>query len=274
MCGINQWAQDGLRSGFFPEAVGYFMERFKGGRMASEAVRERGKSLVEHGMGGDEAVTAVSHAREAVNLRLLLELRRRLKAAAERELAMGADRMRRLRSDLRRGEAELRLFGNSLRSRGQELGRMLARVQSTEARAAQTCERLCALEREHEDLAQQLGAAEQEAASLRRSVQSARQVRHGTLDSLVLATEALTNDLDYAVRDQGRLRARGRDLMEEGKALAARAGALHTCFSSLARTVGELTDRLDGTLDGLPRPRREAPVKLERPEGRDTRVAS
>jgi len=274
MCGISQWAQDGLRNGFVPEAVGYFMERLKGGRMAREAVRERGAALVERGMDGHDTVTAVSQAREAVNLRLLLELRRRLKAATERELAIGADRMRHLRSDLRRGEAELRLFGNSLRSRGRELGRVLARVQSTEARAAQTCERLRALDREHEDLSQQLGAAEQEAASLRRSAQSARQVRSGTLDSLVLATEALTNDLDYAVRDQGALRARGRDLIEEGTALAARAGALHTCFSSLARTVAELCDRLDVTLDGLPTSRREAPVKLESSEGRDARVAS
>ncbi|MCJ7752410.1 MAG: hypothetical protein MUQ65_15190, partial [Armatimonadetes bacterium] len=162
----------------------------------------------------------------------------------------------------------------SLHARGQQLGRVLARVQSTQARAAQTCDRLCSLEREHEDLSQQLAAAEQEAASLQRSARSTRQVRNGTLDSLVLATEALANDLAYAVRDQGALRARGRDLIQEGEALAARAGALHTCFSSLGRTIGALCDEMDVTLDGLPASRRELPAKLSRPEQKDARAAS
>ncbi|MCJ7751510.1 MAG: hypothetical protein MUQ65_10520, partial [Armatimonadetes bacterium] len=114
------------------------MERFKGGEMEREAVQGRREAVAELGVHSGETVTAVSRAREAINLRLLLELRRRLKAAAERELAIGADRMRRLRTDLRRGEAELRLFGKSLHARGQQLGRVLARVQSTQARAAQT----------------------------------------------------------------------------------------------------------------------------------------
>jgi len=250
------------------------MERFKGGAMEREAVQERRETAAELGMQAGESVTAVSQAREAINLRLLLELRRRLKAAAERELAVGADRTRRLRTDLRRGEAELRLFGESLHARGQELGRMLARVQSTQARAAQTCDRLRSLEREHEDLGQQLGAAEQEAASLQRSVRSTRQVRNATLDSLVLATEALANDLAYAVRDQGALRARGRDLIEEGEGLAARAGAVHACFSSLARTIGALCDEMEATLDGLPASRRGLPAKMSHPEKNGARAAS
>lgn len=242
--------------------------------MEREAVQGRREAPVKLEVQSGETVTAVSQAREAINLRLLLELRRRLKAAAERELAIGADRMRRLRNDLRRGESELRLFGKSLHARGQQLGRTLARVQSTQARAAQTCDRLCSLEQEHQDLSQQLGAAEREATSLQRSVRSTRQVRNGTLDSLVLATEALTNDLAYAVRDQRALRARGRDLIQEGEALAARAGALHTCFSSLAHTIGSLCDEMDSALDGLPMSRQELPAKLNHSETKDAQTVS
>jgi len=250
------------------------MERFKGVAMERQAFQERREAAPKLGVHAGETVTAVSQAREAINLRLLLELRRRLKAAAERELAVGADRMRRLRTDLRRGEAELRLFGKSLHVRGQQLGRILARVQSTQARAGQTCDRLCSLEQEHEDLSQQLGVAGQEAASLQRSVRSAPQVRNGTLDSLVLATEALANDLAYAVRDQGALRARGRDLIGEGEALAARAGALHACFSSLVRIIGALCDEMEATVDGLPASRRGLPARVSRPENKDARAAS
>jgi len=246
----------------------------KGGRMEREAVQDLPEASADPGVQSGETFSAVSRAREAINLRLLLELRRRLKAAAERELAIGADRMRRFRADLRRGEVELRLFGRALHTRGEQLGRVLARVQNTQARTAQTCDRLSSLEQEHEDLSRQLGAAAEEAAGLQRSVRSTRQVRSGTLDSLVLATEALSNDLAYAVRDQASLRARGRDLMEEGEALAARAGALHTCFSSLALAVGTLSDEMEAALDGLPARRRALPAKLNHGENKEAQGAS
>ncbi len=237
--------------------------------MEREAIHGREDAGADLGVEPGRTLTAVSQTREAVNLRLLLELRRRLKAAAERELAIGADRMRRLRTDLHRGESELRLFGKSLQTRGQQLGRMVARIQSAQARAAQTRDRLCSLEQEHEDLSRELDAAEQQAASLRGSVRSTRHVRNGTLDSLVLATETLVNDLAHAVRDQAALRARGRDLIDESGLLADRAGALHACFLSLARTVGTLCDGIESALDGLPASRRELPAKrndLERKE--------
>ncbi len=198
------------------------------------------------------AMTAVAQAREAINLRLLLELRRRLKMAAGRELAIGSDRMRSLRGELLRGEAELRLFGRALQTRSSQLLRMAARIEGTQARAAQTCARLASLEREHEDLAQQLAYAEQEAAGLQRSVQSTQQVRNGTLDSLVLAAQTLANDLAHATRDQTALRARGADLLAEGQAMADRAGALRKCFLSLGTAVAMLCDEISIAVDGLP----------------------
>ncbi len=200
----------------------------------------------------DRAMTAVAQAREAINLRLLLELRRRLKMAAERELAVGLDRMRSLRGELLRGEAELRLFGRALQTRSNQLLRMAARIEGTQTRAKQTCARLDSLEREHEDLAQQLVYAEQEAASLQRSVQATQQVRNGTLDSLVLAAQILANDLAQAKRDQARLRERGADLLSDGQALAERAGALRKCFLSLGNAVAMLCDEISVAVDGLP----------------------
>jgi len=198
------------------------------------------------------AMTAVAQAREAINLRLLLELRRRLKMAAERELAIGVDRMRTLRGEVMRGEGELRLFGRALQARSNHLLRMAARIEGTQARASQTCARLASLEREHDDLADQLQRAEHEAGGLQRSVQSGRHLRNGTLDSLVLAAQALSNDLAHAVRDQSALRARGRDLLREGQTLADRAGAMRACFLSLGNAVATLCDEISVALDGLP----------------------
>ena len=220
--------------------------------MRTEAVGRRTDAAVHLGEQPEAALTAVSQAREAINLRLLLELRRRLKAAAERELAIGADRMRRLRTDLRHCEAELRLFARALETRGQQLGRTLARLQSTQTHASQTSDRLAALDREHQDLARQLDAAGQQAARLQQSVEASPQVRHGTLDSLVLAAGALANDLAHAAEDQKNLRSRGRDLIDESQALAGRAGALHECFFNLARTTAHLSDEISAALDGLP----------------------
>ncbi len=202
-----------------------------------------------------QALSGVAQARDAVSLRLLLELRRRLKATAERELAVGGERLRTLRNDLQRGETELRLFGAALKSRSQALAKSLARVQHSQALAAQTCSRLSSLEREHEDLCGQFEVARREASALRQSVRSARPARNGTLDSLVQATDGLVNELRCGARDQSHLRARGQDVMQEGQALATRARSLQLCFSSLGKAVAALCDDIDGVLDGLP-PRR------------------
>ena len=225
--------------------------------MDSTAVDEASLALGLTRDRGD-ALIAVAQAQDAISLRLLLELRRRLKATAERELAVGADRLRTFRSDLHRGETELRLFSAALKARSQDLAKSLTRVQHSQARASQTCSRLSSLEHEHEDLCMQLDAAEREAAGLRQSVRATRPTRNGTLDSLVLATEGLVNDLAHAARDQGQLRARGQDVVQEGDALAARARALQLCFSSLGKAVAALCDHIEGVLDGLPARRRPA----------------
>ena len=206
-----------------------------------------------------QALAAAAQTRNAINLRLLLELRRRVKATAQRELAAGADRLRMLRNDLHRSETELWLFSAALKTRSQELAKSITRLQNSQARASQTCSRLSSLEREQEDLCLQLDSAAREAAGLRESVRATHPTRNCTLDSLVLATEGLVNELAQAARDQAELRARGQDVVQEGEALASRARALQLCFSSLGKAVAALCDDIDGVLDGLPTRRPSAP---------------
>jgi chromosome segregation ATPase len=234
--------------------------------------------------------TTVTQTREAINLRVLLELRRRLKSAAEKELAVGADRMRALRGLLRRAESELRLCAHSLETRAQQLAQTASRVEKAQAQAAHTCARLSSLEHEHADLSQQLSAAQSDTAGIQLSMGSAlgesggtreagaarpnhagqvdaerpsfaqaasfaRQAsfalaRSGTLDSFVLAAAALMSDLSHAISDQASLRARGRDLIETGESCAARARTLQTCFQAAHRAMMAMRDKIRAELDG------------------------
>jgi chromosome segregation ATPase len=215
----------------------------------------------------EEAPVAASQTREAINLRLLLELRRRLKSAAEKELAVGAERMRALRSLLRRAESELRLCARALETRAQQLAQTAGRVEKAQSEAAHTCARLSSLEHEHADLSQQLSAAQNDAAGLQLSVSSAvgqgslssevgalrpgsARARSGTLDSFVLATAALLSDLSHAIADQSSLRTRGRDLIERGESCAARARSLQTCFQNAHRAMTAIGDEIRAALDG------------------------
>ena len=121
----------------------------------------------------EAAPTTGTQTREAINLRVLLELRRRLKSTAERELAVGADRMRGLRALLRRAESELRLCARAVETRAQQLAQTATRVEKAQAQAAHTCARLSSLEHEHADLAQQLSAAQSDTAGIKLSMSSA-----------------------------------------------------------------------------------------------------
>jgi len=220
--------------------------------METHIVRDRAGTAVEAGPHEGQTVTAVSQARDAINLRLLLELRRRLKAAAERELAVAADRMRSLRTELRRAEAELRLNVRSLHTRARQLAATASRMQNAQARASGARTRLCALEQEHQDLAQQLAEAHQDADKLQHSVRACQPHRNGTLDSLVLATRALINDLEQATRDEAGLRQRGRDLIDESEVFTARCEALHKCFTAAEKATSSICGEIDAALNGLP----------------------
>jgi len=207
----------------------------------------------------DQALTAVSQAREAINLRLLLELRRRLKGAAERELALGANRMRGLRDELRRAEAELRLTARALSTRSNHLAATTERIQKAQSRAVQAGARLSSLEQEHQDLAQQLANAHQAAEALQDSVRVSHPHRSGTLDSLLLASRGLINDLEQAARDEASLRQRGYDLIDETRGFAARCRALHTCFTTAGNAMSAISSDLEAGLDGLPSAVQAAP---------------
>lgn len=196
------------------------------------------------------AITEASRARQAINLRVLLELRRRLKSAAEKELAVGADRARSLRNELRRAEAELRLCARLLQVRAEQLGRATSRAETAHDRATHTCARLTSLDRENDDLAHQLAEAQDVATQLQVSVQPERHARHGTLDSFVLATNALVNELARAVQDQSAIRTRMRDLIEENHMLAVRAEALHSCYQTTQRAMGDLCEAIAEALGG------------------------
>lgn len=196
---------------------------------------------------------------EGTNLRLLLELRRRLKSAAERELALGRERIRLLRGELRHGQAELRVWERMLECRAQELAREAARVAAASRRAAETCNRLGSLERENEDLTRQLRRAEEAAIAVRAAVPVERHPGSSILASFVAATQALVRELGHAARDQSALRARARDLLEEGEILAAEAEALAACFASVEETVKALRRRIAESVDGASPPQ-EAPA--------------
>lgn len=199
-----------------------------------------------------QAVESVSRTRDAINLRLLLELRRRLKSAAEKELAIGADRMRAVRTELHRTESELRLCACALQTRAGELSRAIKRLQRAQSRAEQTCARLSSLEKEHDDLSQQLGDAQREAARLRQSMQSGVPARSGTLDSFVIATAALMSDLSHAINDESALKERGRSLIEQADACAGRARFLKSCLESANRAMTSVREEVCAALDGLP----------------------
>ncbi len=181
-----------------------------------------------------QAVESVSHTRDAINLRLLLELRRRLKSAAEKELAIGADRMRAVRTELHRTESELRLCACALETRAGELSR------------------LSSLEKEHDDLSQQLGDAQRETARLRQAMQSGVPARSGTLDSFVIATAALMSDLSHAIKDESALKERGRSLIDQADTCAARARFLKRCLESANRAITSVRKEVCAALDGLP----------------------
>ena len=222
------------------------------------------------------AAAAASQARQAINLRVLLELRRRLKSAAEKELAVGADRSRGFREELRRGEAELRLCARLLQVRASQLAQVGLRAESARMRASQTCARLTSLERENEDLTQQLGEAQQVAEQLRVTLEAERSARHGTLDSFVVATTALINELALAMRDQSSIQARMRDLIDESQALSERAGLLHAWYQVVHRSLTELCTGIADALGGVGiRPEEVIPAeRLHVPLPRIVRTAS
>jgi chromosome segregation ATPase len=211
--------------------------------------------LVESALGGGngnakEPVRPAAHARDAVNLRVLLELRRRLKSVAEKELATGADRFRNLRNEVRRSEAELRLCVRILQTHAGQLSQAVSRTAAAHTRANQTCARLTSLERENEDLGQQLTQAQTAAGSLQLSLRADDRARHGTLDSFVIAAGALMNELALALRDQSSISARTRDLIEESEVLAARARSLQSCYQTVHMAM---LDLCEGIADALQR---------------------
>lgn len=249
---------------------------------AEAAIQPVGKAPAEVQL--ETASRTVTQTREAINLRVLLELRRRLKSTAEKELAVGADRMRALRGLLRRAESELRLCARAVETRARQLAQTASRVEKAQAQAAHTCARLSSLEHEHADLAQQLSAAQSDTAGIQLSMSSAvgesgfarevgaerpshpgqvdaarrsfareaspAQARSGTLDSFVLATAALMSDLSHAISDQASLRARGRDLIERGESCAAQARTLQVCFQTAHRALTAMSDEIQAALDG------------------------
>jgi predicted nucleic acid-binding Zn-ribbon protein len=125
-------------------------------------------------------------------------------------------------------------------------------MQNAQARASGARTRLCALEQEHQDLAQQLAEAHQDADKLQHSVRACQPHRNGTLDSLVLATRALINDLEQATRDEAGLRQRGRDLIDESEVFTARCEALHKCFTAAEKATSSICGEIDAALNGLP----------------------
>lgn len=186
--------------------------------------------------------------REVMNLRVVLELRRRLKGAAEKELAVGADRLRSLRAEVRRAEGELRLCARLLQVRAGQLAESAERAEQAQARAVQTRGRLASLDRENRDLAQQLQRARANADRLELSPDAAQQGRHGTLEVFVSATAALLTELEVAARDHDSLHARMCDQMEECELLAARASALWSCHQALRQAMADLHE---GVFDAL-----------------------
>jgi len=187
--------------------------------------------------------------RDEVNLRLLLELRRRLKSAAEKELSVGRDRARGLRNQLHAADAGLRLCARAISARRDQLTRTADSMESARQQALATSQRLRALEEENEDFGQQLGSATLQATRLRESVHTDRVTQHGTLDAFLTATNALARDLRLATRDHGDIRARVTDLVEESTTLASRAKFLAAYFRSANRALTIICDSVHHALD-------------------------
>lgn len=213
-----------------------------------ESALDGGNGRSHAGPGSRRDAGAGSGVGEAINLRVLLELRRRLKSVAEKELATGADRFRMLRGELRRSEAELRLCARILQSHAAQLSQTVSRTESARVRATQTCARLTSLERENEDLGQQLVRAQSAAGSLQLATRADEGTRHGTLDSFILAAGALVNELALAVRDQSSISTRTRDLIEESEVLAARARSLQSCYHSVHMAMLDVCEGISEAL--------------------------
>jgi len=215
-----------------------------------EHVTARADAVSSSGLVLGASTAPHPQVRQEVDLRVLLELRRRLKSSAEKELAMAADRCRSLRNALRRAEAELRLCSHILQGQSNQLMQVVSHTEMTQAHAAQTCARLSSLERENEDLGQQLAQAQHEANHLQISAQRELHARHGTLDSFVLAANALGKELALAIRDQSFVSARTRDLIEESEILSARARFLRSCQESVHAAMTDLSETITEALSG------------------------
>lgn len=197
---------------------------------------------------------AASPAREGINLRVLLELRRHLKSAAEKQLSLGGDRVRRLRNEVRYAESELRLCSCALQACLKRLGQASGRVEAAQDRAQQSCARLSSLERENVDLAEQLHQAEGIAEGLQLSVRADSVTRNGTLESFMLATCELRKELGHGVQDQRAIRTRAHDLFQDTEGLANRAGSLHAYLSKIQGTAMALCEEIARALDGVSAP--------------------
>ena len=229
-----------------------------------------GVASVESGGGGGDTksppFSAPLRGREEVNLRLLLELRRRLKSAAEKELSLGRDRARSLRNRLHAAEADLRLCARAISTRRDQLTRTAEAMESARQQALATSQRLRALEEENEDFGQQLGSATLQATRLRESVHTDRVTQHGTLDAFLTATNALARDLRLATRDHGDIRARVTDMLEQSATLASRAEFLATCFRSADRALAMICDNVYHALDRVSGEVQEGPEDVGGPQ--------
>ena len=205
-------------------------------------------------IGAESAAAVASPVREGVNLRVLLELRRHLKSAAEKQLSLGGDRVRRLRNEVRHAESELRLCSCALQACLKRLGEARGRVEAARDRARESCARLSSLERENDDLAEQLHQAEGMAGGLQLSVRADRATRNGALESFMLATGELRKELCHGVQDQRAIRARAHDLFEDTEGLAHRAGSLHACLFNIQGAASALCDEIALSLDGVSAP--------------------
>jgi len=192
---------------------------------------------------------ALGQSAEGTDLRILLELRRRLKSAAEKELCVGTERVRWLRGELRRTEAELRLCAGMLRARTSLLSQARGRVDSTRVAAERTCSRLSSLERENDDLAQQLSSLQQTTMKLQQSVGSGGKGHYGTLDSFSVAASALNKQLQRAGEDQAVIRTRTRDLVEETAAVTQRASRVHACLQLTLSAIATLCEEITRSLE-------------------------
>jgi chromosome segregation ATPase len=209
-----------------------------------------GGALDMSAVDAESTAAVATPVREGVNLRVLLELRRHLKSAAEKQLSLGGDRVRRLRNEVRHAESELRLCSCALQACLKRLGEASGRVEAARDRARESCARLSSLERENEDLAEQLHQAEGMAGGLQLSVRAGSATRNGALESFMLATCELRKELCHGVQDQRAIRTRAHDLFQDTEGLAHRAGSLHTCLSSIQGAASVLCDEIAQSLDG------------------------